>query len=347
MTHSNDDIFSKISLALQNIQDCVISGTKGLDRHEIKNHVVFWELGLLVQKFLNSHSISEDYEQDELEKNFRNMEKKIRSVGKRKGKDDLPSWKYKNNLVKPPKMQEPAITWISVSWDFVKEYQDMERWNLVANLSGDQYPEGFVRKRAEELIPYFSKLRPPKNAKIKQEKFIKEMSKFEKNPSRKMFGTENKAEGLIPLIFGKLKINLSLSKELFFQISSEVNQLINDEYGTMESRKKYAKEIGLADIDSFRRLLRLLSITDENKFESRLKKLGKISPSIKTKHHDSKTLYAILFSMIKDADSRKKFLERISKHDLSLLNTKLFAISSEESFLEYREDQKSRESLFK
>jgi hypothetical protein len=51
--------------------------------------------------------------------------------------------------------------------------------------------------------------------------------------------------------------------------------------------------------------------------------------------------------MIKDADSRKKFLERISKHDLSLLNTKLFAISSEESFLEYREDQKSRESLFK
>jgi len=77
-------------------------------------------------------------------------------------------------------MQETSRTWVLICWDFIYHYQDLERWNLVANLSGAKFKDGFVRKRAEDLLPYFSKTDPPNNAKQKQEKFIKSISSFKK-----------------------------------------------------------------------------------------------------------------------------------------------------------------------
>jgi len=59
-----------------------------------------------------------------------------------------------------------------------------------------------------------------------------------------------------------------------------------------------------------------------------------------------RTLYQILYSLIKDLNSRKKFLHRVSRYELTLLNTKLSAIVSQDAFEEYQENQKSRKELF-
>ncbi len=342
-----NDLEKKNENALQKIQDNVVEGAKGLDRTEVKKHIVFWELAELVKEFVNLESIPKDNIHDELEKYFRKIEKKIRSDGIRKGKKPLPSWEYKNQTVKPPKMQEPSMTWILISWDFINEYQDLERWNLVSDLSGAMFKEGFVRKRAEDLIQYFSKSNPPENAKELQDKFIKEMSKFDKNPSRKQLGLDGGTEGLIPQLFGKSKININLARKHFFRIQSDVNTLLDEETGNDESRKIFAKSIGEEPINSLRRLLRLNSITDDDKFQKRLKQLEKQIPRIiKTKHPESKELYEILYALKNDDSSRKKFLHRISRHDLSILNTKLSAVATPEGFLEYQENQKSRDELF-
>ena len=347
MTENTKDLKKKITNALQKIQDNVVLGTKGLDRTEVREHIVFWELGILLKEFVDIESFPPEKIHDELEINFRKIEKKIRSEGIRKGKNPLPSWEYKNQTVKPPRIQEPSITWVLVSWDFVTEYQDLERWNLVANLSGAMYEEGFVRKRAEDLLPYFSKTTSIPNAKELQDKFIKEISKFKKNPTRKEFGSDGGSEGLIPLIFGKSKININLAREHFLRIQSDVNRLLDEETGNEESRNEFAKSIGIDQIDSLRRLLRLISITDEQKFQKRLEQLGKqISKTLKTKHAESKELYGILYSLINDDNSRNKFLHRVSRHDLTILNTKLSGVSTPQGFLEYQENQKSREELF-
>ena len=345
MTDETDNILKeKITLALQKIQDNIVPGIKGLDRPEVKKHILFWELGILLKEFVDSNSIPADNVNQELENNFRKIEKKIRSEGIRKGKDPLPSWEYKNQFTKL--MQEPAYTWILVCWDFVKEYQDLERWNLVANLSGAKFKEGFVRKGAEDLLSYFSKADPIPNAKELQDKFVKEMSKFDKNPTRKQFGSDSSTEGLVPEIFGKSKINITLAKVNFLRIQSDVHKVIDEETGTEESRKEASERIGIEQIDSLRRLLRLISITDEQKFKKRLKQQDKLPRTIKTKHSEAKVLYQILYSLIKDLNSRKKFLHRVSRHELTLLNTKLSATVSEDAFQEYQENQKSREALF-
>jgi len=345
---TNSELKQKIAIAIQKIQDNIVPGAKGLDRTEVREHIVFWELGVLLKEFVDLESISSDNLHDELDNNFRKIEKKIRSEGNRKGKKSLSSWEYKNQTVKPPRMQEPSVTWVLVSYDFVNEYQDLERWNLVANLSGAKYKDGFVRKRAEDLIPYFSKANPPSNAKRSQDKFINEFSKFKKNPSRKDFGSDGGSEGLIPLIFGKSKINLSLAKNHFFRIKSDVDILLDTEIDNKESRNAFAKSIGIDQIVHLRRLLRLVSITDKEKFQKRLKQLEKqISKKIKTKNIESKELYEILYTLIFDDDSRKKFLHnRVSRHDLTMLNTKLSAVATPEGFLEYQENQKSRQELF-
>lgn len=345
MNTNIDDLNKKIENALQDIQDNVVEGARGLDRVEIKNHMVFWELGISLKEFIEIESIPEDRIHDELEKNFRKIEKKIRSVGIRKGKKNLPSWKYKNQTVKPPKIQEPSITWVLLSWDFVDEYQDIERWNLVARLSGAMFKEGFVRKRAEELATYFSKKTPPLNAKKLQDQFVQAVSKFKSNPSRKELGLENKSEGLLFQIFGKSKISLSLTKEYFYQIRADVNELLDDEIGTDDSRRNFTNNVGSKPIDFLRRLFRLISIKDEEKFQKRLKGIHLIK-TIKTDHHEIKELYNILHSIINDKQSRKKLLEKITSYELLMLNTKLLAITSPDHFQEYQENQKSRNELF-
>lgn len=340
MIEKTDEVLiEKITTALQKIQDNVVPGSKGLDRFEMKVHILYWELGLLLKEFVDCKSISSDNINEELENNFREIEKKIRSDGTRKGNKPFPSWEYKDQRTK--KMREPGYTWILVTYDFVKYYQDLERWNLVADLSGAMFNDGFVRKRAEDLFTHFSKEDPPPHAKELQNKFVKEMSKFEKNPSR-----EREFLPLIQQIFGKSKIDINLAKESFLRIKTDVHQVIDEKDGTTESRKEFSKSIGIDPINSLRRLLRLISITDKEKFEKRLNQVGKLSRTIKTKHSEAKDLYQILYSLIKDLDSKKKFYHRITPHELVMLNTKLLAITSEEAYQEYLENQKSREALF-
>lgn len=344
--NSNEVIRKKIASAIQKIQDNVVVGAKGLDRTEVREHIVFWELGVLLREFVKSASILPDNVNEELEKNFKQIEKKIRSDGIRRGKEPLPSWEYKNQTVKPPKMQEPSITWVLISWDFIDNYQDLERWNLVADISGAMFKEGFVRKRAEELIQYFSKKHPIPNAKKLQDKFVKEISKFDKNPSRKEFGSES-SQGLIPQIFGKNKIDINLARKYFFEIRANVEELLQENQENEAKRTIFSKNVGIEQIKFLRRLLRLISITDEQKYQKRLRQIEKDIPrQIKTKHSESKELYSILYSLIREEKSREKFLHRVTGHDLGLLNTKLSAVATPEGFLEYKENQKSREELF-
>jgi len=132
----------------------------------------------------------------------------------------------------------------------------------------------------------------------------------------------------------------------FDSIKSEVNEAIEEKSGTAKHRSDLLESIQINELELLRKLLRLISITDENKFQKRVKDLGKLPSTIKTKHVAAKDLYKILFFLIKDMDSRHKFLHRRSSYDLSMLNTKLKAISGEEYYQEYLEAQKLRQELF-
>lgn len=339
-------ILKKIEDAIQKIQDNAIEGTKGLDRVEVKEHMVFWELGLLIKEFLDFKSIPESDIEDALDINFRTLEKKIRSVGTRKGKTSLPSWKYKNQTVKPPRMQEPAETWTLLGWKFVDAYQDLERWNQVAQLSGAMFKEGFVRKRAEDLIYYFQKKKPPPNAKKFQDKFIKEISKFKTNPSRKELGLDSGSKGLLHEIFGESKIQFNLIQSNLSEIRRQVNEILEKESKTHDARQNFASYIGDKPITSLRQLLRLISIDDEEKFQNRRKKFKNIPKTIKTDFFEMKELYELLYPLIDNMSLRKELFTRIKKHSLLMLNTTLFAIATSEGFEEYQENQESRKNLF-
>lgn len=343
MTDKNNEILiEKIKIALQKIQD-TIELRPGLERYDTREHILFWKLGELLREYVELHNISLDNVNDEISKKFKNIEKKIRMEGKRENKETCPSWFYKNHNT--GKTEETGYTWILISWDFINEYQDLERWNLVANLSGHMFKDkdgksSFVRKRAEDLISYFSKRNPPPNAKELQDIFVKEISKYEKNPKR-----ESQWEPLITQTFGQSKINISDAKENFLLIKSQVEEVIDENIETKQ-REEFVKSIQLEELNSLRTLLRLIGLTDKTKFEKRLKDLGKIPSTIKTKHAEAKELYKILYSLIKDSDSRNKFLKRVTSYDLTLLNTKLKAVTSVDAYNEYLETQKLRKELF-
>tara|TARA_B100000686_G_scaffold293500_1_gene323056 strand:+ start:2470 stop:3513 length:1044 start_codon:yes stop_codon:yes gene_type:complete len=341
------ELKQKIIEAIKNIQDNVDEGTKGLSRPDVKNDMVFWELGVLLKEFVNSKSIPDDNITDELNKNFKKIEKKIRSEGIRKGKESLPTWLYKDQ--NSGKMKEQSETWVLWSWEFVYEYQDLERWKLVVKLAYAQ--EGFNRKRVQDLVTYFSKRDPIPNAKKLQEKFIQEIENIcenEKRPPRR----ESEFEPLIREIFrnSKSKINYRAGNKHCLRINRDVDLVIDEENGSEKARKEFSKNIGLKAIDSLRRLLRLVSITDETKYAKRLKipEVKKLGKSIQTKDSDVKELYQVLFSLKDDEKSRKNFLKKpgTSKHDLTMLNSKLAAVVSEESYEEYIENQKAKNSFF-
>ena len=97
-------------------------------------------------------------------------------------------------------------------------------------------------------------------------------------------------------------------------------------------------------------MLRLVSITDEAKYAKRLQnsEVKKLRKTIPTKDPNVKELYQVLYSLKDDEKSRKNFLKRpgTSKHDLTLLNSKLAAAASEEGYQDYCDNQKARETLF-
>ena len=78
-TTTGTTLIHKITEAIQNIQDNAEPGIKGLARTDVKNDIVFWELGVLLKEFEKSKSISPDNITDELIKNFRKIEKRIRT----------------------------------------------------------------------------------------------------------------------------------------------------------------------------------------------------------------------------------------------------------------------------
>lgn len=339
----NQVLKEKIRTVLQKIQDNTISRPE-LATFDMREHGLYWELGILVKQFVDLNKIPNDHVNDFLSTEFRELEKEIRNEGKRKGKEPFPTWFMESKQAK--KIKPPAQTWVQLSWEFADQYQDEERWKLVADLSGHRFKDNdgnslFTRKFAEDLLPYFSKKEPIPNAEELQKIFIKEISKFDKKPSR-----ESQWEPLVSQIFGKSKIDITKAKENFFSIKSEVEEAIDKNDGTPKQREEFVKSIQLNELNSLRTLLRLISLTDEKKFEKRLKDLGKLPPTIKTKHVEVKELYKILYLLIKDSNSRKKFLKRINSYELTLLNTKLKAVTNEDAYMEYLETQKLREELF-
>jgi len=72
----------------------------------------------------------------------------------------------------------------------------------------------------------------------------------------------------------------------------------------------------------------------------------KIPKAIKTKHVEAKELFKILYSLIADLDSKKKYWIRVSPYELALLNTRLQAITSDDNFREYIQNQKLKDQLF-
>jgi len=340
---NNKILIEKIKTVIQKIQDKTVPRPE-LGNFEMREHGLYWELGILVKQFVDLNKIPDDHVSDFLLRNFRELEKEIRDAGKRKGKESFPTWFMENKQTK--KIKPPEETWIQLCWEFVDQYQDKERWNLVADLSGHRFQDNngnslFTRKFAEDLLSYFSKKEPIPNAEELQQIFIKEISKFDKKPSR-----ESQWEPLITQIFGQSKIDITKAKENFFSIKSEVVEVIDKNTGTLKQREEFVKSIQLDELNSLRTLLRLIGLTDEKKFEKRLKDLGKMPTTIKTKHVEAKELYKILYSLIKDSNSRDKFLKRISSYELTLLNTKLKAVTNEDAYQEYLETQKLREELF-
>jgi len=343
MNDESNKLLVKIETAIQNIQDETIPRPQ-LGNFDMRNSHLYWELGVLVKQFINSYKVSDEKIIDFIDTKLREIEKKIRHAGKRKGKESFDSWFTENKQTK--KIKPPEELWVQLCWEFVDQYQDEERWNLVAELSGNKFQdkEGntlFTRKFAEDLLPYFSKKEPIQNAEELQLRFIKEISRFEKKPHR-----ESEWEPIISEIFGKPKIELMNAIINFDSIKSEVNEAIEEKSGTAKHRSDLLESIQINELELLRKLLRLISITDENKFQKRVKDLGKLPSTIKTKHVAAKDLYKILFFLIKDMDSRHKFLHRRSSYDLSMLNTKLKAISGEEYYQEYLEAQKLRQELF-
>lgn len=342
-TEINQVLKGKIRIVLQKIQDNTIS-RRELGTFDMREHSLYWELGILVKQFVDLNKIPDDRVNDFLSTEFRGIEKEIRNEGKRKGKEPFPTWFMESKQAK--KIKPPAETWVQLSWEFADKYQDEERWNLVANLSGHRFKDNngnslFTRKFAEDLLSYFSKKEPMPNAEELQQIFIKEISKFDKKPSR-----ESQWAPLIAQIFGHSKIDITKAKENLLLIKSEVEEAIDKNTGTPKQREEFVKSIQLEEINSLRKLLRLIGLTDEKKFEKRLKDLGKIPTTIKTKHVEAKELYKILYSLIKDFNSRRKFLKRVSPYELTLLNTKLKAVTNEDAYQEYLETQKLREELF-
>lgn len=341
-TENEDILIENLRVVLQKIQDKTISRPE-LATFDMRDHSLYWELGTIIKKIISLHSISEEHIVDYILTNFKDIEKKIRNDGKRKNKESFPTWYMESKVTK--QLRVPSKPWILLSWEFVNEYQDIERWNLISKLAGHRFKDKngntlFTRKFAEDLIHHFSKKNPPSNAKKLQQKFIKEVNRFDKKPSR-----ESVWEPLLKQIFGKSKIDLMLINEKFFSIRSDIDELMNDE--NFNSRQDFTKNIGLDALNTLRRLLRLISLTDEIKFQKRVNQLAdKLPKYIKTKNSEVKQLYVFIHPLIKDPNSRKKLLKRISSYELSLLNTKLQAISDEKIFQEYKENQKLKEKLF-
>jgi len=346
-TITEQTLTQKITQAIQNIQDCAEKGTKGLDRQEVKNDIVFWELGILLKEFVELKSISEDKIIDELNKNFKKIEKKIRSEGLRKGKDSLQTWKYMDQNTK--KMKEQSETWVYWSFNFVDAYQDLERWELIVKLAQSQ--EGFNRKRAQDLIEKFSKKDPIKNAEKLQTKFIEKFEKMQ-NEKKRPLRREKEFSPLITEIFSKSKSKISHRKGIEFclRITADVELVIDRQDGNEESRKEFTKHIGSKSVESLRRLLRLISIIDLEKYQKRLghPEVKKLRKTISTNDPDVKEFYHILYSLKDDEKARKSFLKKsgTSSHDLNMLNTKLGAAYSEEKYQDYLDDLKARDEIF-
>ena len=66
----------------------------------------------------------------------------------------------------------------------------------------------------------------------------------------------------------------------------------------------------------------------------------KIGKTISTKDPDVKDLYHVLYSLKDDEKARKTFLKKpgTSRHDLTMLNSKLAAAASEEGYQDYLEN---------
>jgi len=339
---NNQSLIEKIKAILQNIQDKTEPQPE-LGNFDMREHKLYWKLGTLIKQYIDSNQLSEEQTDYLISKTLKNIEKEIRSVGKREGKTVFPTWIMENKQTK--QFKPPEKTWVKLSLQFVEHFQDEERWDLVANLSGHRFKNEknqtlFTRKFAEDLLRPFSKKEPPENAKELQKIFIDEIAKFDHKPKR-----ESEWEPLKRQIFGEAKLEVITAEESFDALDAQVDEVIDEKNGTPEARKELLESIGENQISNLRSLLRLIRISDKERFEQKLKKV-KLSKSFSSKHAEAKRLYHSLYPLLKDIKSREKLLKRVTSVQLTSLNTKLKAISTENDYNEYLENEKLRKDFF-
>ena len=339
---NNENIIEKIKFVLQAIQDNTEPQPE-LGNFDMRKHELYWKLGILTKQYVDYNNLSEEQIENFILNTLKGLEREIRTAGNRKGKTAFPTWIMENKQTK--KFKPPKKPWVQVCWEFADDYQDEERWNLVAGLSGHNFRNEknqtlFTRKFAEDLLPYFSKKEPPDNAEELQKIFIEEISKFDHKPKR-----ESEWEPLKKQIFGRTRLEVTNARENFDEVFSQVDEVINEKNGTKEVRKELLTNIGENSVNQLRSLLRLIRIIDKNQFEQKLKKL-KISKTFSSKHLEVKKLYQSLFPLLKDVESREKLLKRVSSSRFTSLNIKLKAILSVNDYDEYLENEKLRNDFF-
>ncbi len=334
-------VIENITSVLQKIQDNTIPRPE-LGTFDMREHKLYWELGVLVKQFVDLSGVLDERISDFILKNLKDIERQIRNEGKRKGKKHFPTWIMENKVTK--QFVPPKTPWVQICWEFVDEYQDEERWNLVADLSGNRFKDNnhslFTRKFAEDVLTHFSKKSPSPNAEELQAIFIKEISKFDHKPSR-----ESEWEPLIRQVFGKARNEIVKVKDNFNSLFSQVDEVINEKSGTKDTRNKLLSDIGKNEMNGLRSLMRLVRISDEKRFAQKSKQL-KFPKKISSKHNEAKQLYQNLIPLLKDNKARNKLLKRITPFRFTILNNKLKAITSDEDFEQYLEDEKLRDEFF-
>ena len=242
-----------------------------------------------------------------------------------------------NTWTTPRNQKPPKITWMYSCLNFVMEFVDKERWDLVASLSGNMFKlnnkSQFTQRYAVDLLPYFSKNTSIERAEEKQKLFEKELKKFTRKPS-----LDGEWRPLIKQIFGKDKSNHRIIRKIY-HMNGELKCIINDEL----SRKKWRDDVGSDAIKNIRYLLQLAQMKND-----RIKiyrKKNKLPTDLKTNNEDINYIYVILNKIIDNPNEIIKLQKKCAYH-MRLLDNHLKAIRSDEDYHEYVRNNDLLKSFF-
>ena len=311
----------KIKDAVQAIQDQTIM-IPGLNNFEMRNPELYWQLGIAIQSYLKNKNVDINFwfsALPELEK----YEKEIREKG--------------NTWIHPRNKKPPQRSWMALCLNFVVEFEDKKRWDLVASLSGDKFKEvnknQFTQRFAEDLISCYSKKNPIIDAEKKQKLFEEEIEKFSRKPT-----LVGEWRPLIQKIFGKDRILQDVIDKVT-GVYNEIETVLDNKSERIDLRNN----IGLDTINNIRKLLQLAQVNYE-KMLSYKKKIN-LPSKVVTKHDDVQSLYVNLLKIINNRN-KSKSLRNKESHRMRLLDNYLKAIRSDDDYSEYMANKDLLKSFF-